>query len=565
MNRAARLLLISDFTIDPLAELLKRGSADGVLEPVVMPYGQVAQTLLGMEKIASRDDRCSALVWTRAESAIPSFERVLRFEPTSLAQLLQEVDEFADLLIGAAAFADLLVVPTWTVRSDQRGLGPLSWKSETGLANCLARINVRLSERLAPTRNVLLLDAERWVANVGRRASSPKLWHMAKMSFGLEVLEEAARDILAAIEAARGRSAKAIILDLDDTLWPGIVGEVGWEALRLGGHDPIGEAFVAFQRSLKALSRTGVILGLVSKNDEETAFAAIDNHPEMVLRRSDFAGWRVNWNDKAANIVSLVDELNIGLDSVVFIDDNPVERARVREALPAIRVPEWPADPMLYEHALATLTWFDRIALTTEDASRTEMYVVDQRRRAQRDEAVSLDEWLASLQLTVSVSPLTAANLARVVQLMNKTNQMNLATRRVTEQSLSEWTEVSGNRVFAFSVADRFGEYGLTGVAGLELSSEPARISDYLLSCRVMGRGLEEAMLSFLIQAAAAKGAQSISASLVPTKRNNPCLEFFSERSGMTSGLNTHEFSWSTDRPYPMPTHVRFERTGDFD
>src|SRR5207249_4608997 len=188
------------------------------------------------------------------------------------------------------------------------------------------------------------------------------------------VLQEAARDIKGAVQAIRGESRKLLVLDLDDTLWGGSVGEIGWQNIKLGGHDAVGEAYVDFQRVLKSLLNRGNLLAIVSKNQESVALAALENHPEMVLRPGDFAGWRINWRDKAENIVELVSELNVGLQSVVFIDDNPAERALVAEALPEVLVPQWPESPLLYSAALHDLRCFDRPCLTDEDLTRSQMY-----------------------------------------------------------------------------------------------------------------------------------------------------------------------------------------------
>src|SRR6185436_3816247 len=208
------------------------------------------------------------------------------------------------------------------------GLGILNLKPGIGPAYALMRMNARLAEAVDNAPAIHLLDAGRWVAQAGRSATSPKLWHLGKIAFGPDVFRQAAADIKAGLRGIGGQARKLVVLDLDDTLWGGIVGDLGWEGLNLGGHSPVGESFVAFQRALKRLINRGIVLALVSKNTEAIALEAIDRHPEMVLRRDDFVAWRINWEDKAQNIASLVSELNLGLESVVFIDDNPAERAR---------------------------------------------------------------------------------------------------------------------------------------------------------------------------------------------------------------------------------------------
>ncbi len=222
--------------------------------------------------------------------------------------------------------------------------------------------NLRLLHNLDTVPNVVALNASRWIELVGESAFNERLWYMGKIPFANGVFKAAAREVKAALRGIRGAARKLIVLDLDDTMWGGIVGEVGWQNIILGGHDPMGEAFVDFQRALKSLNRRGVLLAIASKNEETVAWQAVNQHPEMILRPDDFAGWRINWNDKAQNIVEIATELNLGLDSVVFIDDSQVERDRVRQALPDVLVPEWPSDTRLYLRALCDLDLFSKVA-----------------------------------------------------------------------------------------------------------------------------------------------------------------------------------------------------------
>jgi FkbH-like protein len=351
---------------------------------------------------------------------------------------------------------------------------------------------------------------------------------------------------------------KLVVLDLDDTLWGGIVGDVGWEDLQLGGHHPLGEAFAAFQRALKALTRRGIILGIVSKNTEAIALEAIDRHPEMILRRDDFAGWRINWEDKTKNLCELTAELKLGLDSVVFIDDNPAERARVREALPSVFVPDWPTDKLLYEKALVELTCFDTPALSEEDRARTRMYVSERQRNEMKNAIPSVEDFLTSLGLRVTIDCLRRENLARATQLLNKTNQMNLTTRRVTEAQLLAWAEEAGHHVFVFRVADRFDDYGLTGLASLAATGRRGEIVDFVLSCRVMGRGVEQTMLHRLVACGRALGLEELTATPIPTDRNAPCARFFAESSGFAAAGAAYR--WDLDDPYPVPAYIAIER-----
>lgn len=552
-------LLIADHTIDQLGAILKNGDDAPAIKTSVAPFDQVQQVLLNGALSCWKQGADTAVVWTRPERSIDAFRRILQRERVTQQELLAQVDEFADLITRASERVEALFVPTWTMPAWWRGTGGLELKSRPGAigaVRALLMMNARLAEKLEDNSRVHLLDASRWMASAGRNATNPKLWLMTKALYSLEVFKDAAADIKAILRGIAGLSKKLVVLDLDDTLWGGIVGENGWEGVALGGHDPIGESFADFQRALKALKNSGVILGIVSKNDEKTALSAIRENPEMVLKDSDFAGWRINWQDKATNIKDLVEELNLGLDSVVFIDDNPAERARVKETLPQITVPEWPADKMLYTQALHALRLFDRPGVTDEDLGRTEMYVAERQRTESKSSSGSMEDWLASLQLKVTYEPLGPGNIKRAAQLFNKTNQMNLTTRRMTEAELLAWGTRPNHAMYAYRVADRFGDYGLTGLASVEVNGGEATVTDFLLSCRVMGRGVEKGMLTTLLDFARKLGAKKTTAKYVETKRNKPCLDYFKDESGMPRNEAATEFWWTHDQDFPTPSHI---------
>jgi FkbH-like protein len=553
---AVRVLLIADFTIDNLAGLLANGSDAPAVRAETTPFGQVAQTLMDGTLACWSPRPEAAVVWTRPEAAVPAFRRLLDGEPVGPEALQQDVDAFADLLRSAAPRARAVLVPSWTLPSHVRGLGMRDLRAPAGVAAALLRMNLRLAERLEGASTIYLLNAQRWLEAAGKRAANPKLWYLGKIAFGHEVFQEAARDIKAALRGVSGAARKLIIVDLDDTLWGGLVGEVGWEQLILGGHDPAGEAFVDFQRVLKTLCRRGIILGIVSKNDEAVALEALRRHPEMRLRPEDFAGWRINWQDKAENIAALAAELNLGLQSVVFIDDHPVERARVREALPEVLVPEWPEDPMLYPSALLRLSCFDAPAASREDLERSRMYATERQRTELKRQVGSVEEWLKTLDLTVAIEPLDDANLARAAQLLNKTNQMNLSTRRLTEPELAAWATAPGRAFWTVRVSDRFGDSGLTGLVSLEPDGDTGRIVDFVLSCRIMGRKVEETMLAAVVRRARAVGLRTVTAHYQPTAKNHPCLEFFQQHSGFSADGASGVFQWDAQREYPVPAHV---------
>jgi FkbH-like protein len=482
---------------------------------------------------------------------------LLRFADVSPEELLADVDRFADYIGAIVGRVRNVFVATWVNPPHNRGLGMIDLTHPCGVSGALLGMNARLVQKLRKCSGVFILDAQRWMGMAGGNSYSPQMWHMAKVPFSNAVFTEAVADLKASLSALGGQSRKLVILDLDDTLWGGIVGDDGWEHLKLGGHDPIGEAFVEFQQALKVLENRGIILGIVSKNEESVALEAIRNHPGMILRENDFTGWRINWEDKARNIADLSKELNLGLQSVVFIDDNPVERDRVRQALPEVFVPEWPNDKMLYGHVLAHLRCFDSPDISVEDHARPQMYAAERQRRDLAQGLASIDDFIRSLDIHIGVEPLTRANLSRAAQLFNKTNQMNLSTRRLSAEELWAWAQEPGQRMWTLRVVDKFGDSGLVGLVSFKQQDDQGEIVDFILSCRVFGRRAEEAMLYVVICHARALGVRSLSASYLATKKNKPTLTFF-ERSGMES-KGDGRFIWSANREYPAPELVTLE------
>lgn len=554
-----KCVIISSFNVSNLIGYIRNNNDLPRVDPVAAPFGQVIPTLMREDLECWKDEPYLALVWTRAEDVIESFGAFVQQRDVPIEKIFQDVDDFCSVLMGIDGRVKFVLVPTWVNPPYDRGFGMLDMRTGIGTSNALMRMNLRVAEKLEMKPNFFLLDTQRWMNNAGKTAVNPKLWYMGKIAFGNDVFIEAVKDIKAALRGLCGHSRKLIILDLDDTLWGGIVGDVGWENIRLGGHDHFGEAFVDFQRALKALTNRGILLGIVSKNEEAIALEAIDSHPEMVLRLDNFAGWRINWQDKAQNLVDLVSDLNLGLQSVIFIDDNPVERARIKEALPEVYVPEWPKDKMLYKSTLLGLRCFDVPSMTTEDLGRTRMYVSEGKRKNLRKKVGSLSQWLAGLGTKVKVDELNETNLQRATQLFNKTNQMNLSTRRMSESELADWLEGANRKMWTFRVSDKVGDSGLTGIASLEIAENVGRIVDFILSCRVMGRKVEEAMLSEVLRYAQSIKLDEVYAEYVPTSKNKPCLNFF-RNCDLELNQKENRFFWDLENAYLPPNHIEILR-----
>jgi FkbH-like protein len=556
-----RGLLISDFNIENLSSYLKKEPNAPAIDSIITCYGEVFQTLLDDAAPCWSERPDFVVVWTRPEGVLEGFRKLLDCCSVNRKDLSKQVDAFSAGLHRASKRTQAIFVPTWVIPPFHQTQGLLDLSSNSGIARALMQINMRLLESLEGVPTIHPLWTDKWIQLAGPAAFNQRLWYLGKIRFSNDVFKAAARDLKGALRGLGGQAKKVIVLDLDDILWGGTVGETGWQGISLGGHDPAGEALVDFQRELKALTRRGILLAIVSKNEESVAIEAIAKHPEMVLKMDDFAGWRINWKDKAANIVELMTELNLSLDSAVFIDDNPVERARVREALPQLFVPEWPSDKRLYSEALLSLNCFDSPLLTEEDRQRVRMSALDRVRKESKPQLGDLEEWLATLKTTVRVEELNQGNLPRAAQLLNKTNQMNLSTRRMSEAHFDAWARQEGRRVWTFRVSDKFGDSGLTGILSVEIDGLRGKIIDFVLSCRVMGRKVEEAMLYVAINWAQSLGLQEVYATYCQTPKNKPCYDFF-QKSGLTY-RDENTFVWDAVQPSPLYHGIRLVRDGD--
>jgi FkbH-like protein len=531
-----RMLLVGDTTLDPLARMLERSTEVPELCCAVAPYGQIYQILLDASHPVWEFRPDYVVVWTAPHLTLPSVAKLLQFEQVNHEHALREVEQFADALLQAASHVPLVLVPSWILPGHERWIQMLTWRQGSGLANLLARANLLLSEKLSKAPNVFLLDAGYWQASLGRPTHDPRMYAVSKILYSQALLVKAAAEIKAALRGSLGLGRKVIVCDLDNTLWGGVAADDGPHAIKLGAPDPVGECFSSFQVALKGLSSRGILLAICSKNEEQFALSVIEDHPSMVLRKSDFVGWRINWKDKAENIQSLAAELNLGLDSFVFIDDSPQEREQIRQMLPQVYTPDPPASPADFAPFVLSLPCFETVSLGSEDLKRTHMYQAERGRKEALESVGDVETWLSSLQIAVRVAPLRQESLTRAAQLLNKTNQFNLSLRRMDETVLWNWASAQGNDAYVFHVSDRFGDSGLTGLVSVSHEGPDARIVDFVMSCRVMGKKVEEALLAYAFERARAAGADRLSALPVEGPRNAPVREFFAKKYMLDAG-----------------------------
>ncbi len=384
----------------------------------------------------------------------------------------------------------------------------------------VGEFNARLAQ-WAREGGIVLVDVDRLAAGIGlERWDDPGHWHASKLSFSPHYIPAYADLVARIVGAARGRAKKALVLDLDNTLWGGIIGDDGLEAIALGPGSAAGEAFVAIQRMALALRARGVVLAVCSKNEDAAARLPFREHVEMLLRESDIVVFQANWADKASNLRAIAQALNIGVDALVFLDDNPAEREQVRRELPLVGVPELPDDPALFPRMLAAAGYFETIAFLDEDRARADLYQSNAERTALMATASDMDGYLASLAMVCTIGPVDARNRARVAQLINKSNQFNLTTRRYGETEIATREVDPARFLVQARLADRFGDHGLIAVVIADKRGAWWEIDTWLMSCRVLGRRVQEAMLAHLVAAARADGATRLVGVYVPSAKN---------------------------------------------
>jgi FkbH-like protein len=392
---------------------------------------------------------------------------------------------------------------------------------------------------------------------------SPKQWNLGKLAFDSKYLPLYAEHCARLVGALRGKSRRCLILDLDNTVWGGIIGDDGIEGIVLGQGNATGEAYLEVQRTALALRDRGVVLAVSSKNDDATARLPFRGHTEMLLQEDHIAVFQANWDDKATNIAAIASALSLGTDAMVFLDDNPVERGLIRKSLPEVAVPELPPDPAYYARTLSAAGYFEGIAFSTEDAARGDAYQANARRVELRERVGDLEGYLASLEMQIDFRPFDAPGRARIAQLVNKSNQFNLTTRRYNEAEIAAIASDPACFTLQVRLVDTFGDNGMIGVnVCREISAAEWEIDTWLMSCRVLGRRVEQMVLREILQHARGRGVERVIGVYRPTDRNGMVREHY-DKLGFRlvdeseSGERRYEISTGADVPAAPMSVVR--------
>lgn len=529
--RPLKVAVLRNYTVEPLEPFLRlRFILEGYNPQFSYGgYGQHVQEALDEKSFLYAFKPDIILFLLRSADLLPEFYN--EYNTKTPAQWQQAIDPITGQLAACVAVirkkldARIFVqnmgfegLPYWGVYDAQQ---PQS-QVET-----IAEFNRQLATCLRPIANTFIWDYSHFISRKGYETLfDPKMWYISRNPFKYSAYPEIIDDLFRYVASAMGKVKKCIVLDLDNTLWGGVIGEDGFERIQLGEDYP-GACYRDMQKDLLKLYHRGILLAINSKNNEDEAFEVIDKHPGMVLRRKHFAAHRINWKDKAANLEELAEELNIGIDSIIFIDDNPRECELIRQLHPECVVVELPEKRYQLASTIQALLGVENINITDEDKKKGEIYQSQVERKKIQQTACSLEEYLRSLALVVSIKEADSFTVPRIAQLTQKTNQMNLATRRYSEAEIESFMKSPLSSVFYVSVKDRLGDHGIVGVMILKIEDDQCLIDTFLLSCRVLGLTIEQSMLAYIQEKARESGCRKLIGEYIPTKKNTPAAGLY--------------------------------------
>lgn len=385
-------------------------------------------------------------------------------------------------------------------------------------------------------------------------------WHAFKLPFAQRFAPLFAEQVAQVLAAMRGLARKCLVMDLDNTLWGGVIGDDGLDGIKLGQGSAVGEAFLDIQRTALSLRQRGIVLAISSKNDDHVARQPFREHPDMLLTEADISIFQANWHDKASNIKLIAEKLSLGTDSLVFLDDNPAEREQVRQRLPEVAVPELPSDPALYARTLLAAGYFSAVGFSVEDSRRAAMYAENAARVELEQAAGNLDDYLTSLAMRIDFRPFDAVGRSRIAQLINKSNQFNLTTRRYTEAEVASMGETASLLTLQVRLADRFGDNGMISVVICRpVAPDLMEIDTWLMSCRVLGRRVEQAVLHEIARRARLKGITTLRGRYIPSGRNAMVADHYANLGFQPMSGDGDGTLWRLDLADLTPAALPFE------
>lgn len=546
-----RLAFLRSFTLEPAVPMLRAAAlSSGIdLRVRVGDFNTYAQDILDPESSLYAFEPNAVILAVRTADLAPElWGRYTSLTPKAIGEVTERVSSSLQQWLQAFRNRSQAAIILHTLEQPPRpAAGILDAQSSASQSEAIHNINRELRRIAKEFRGVYVLDYDALIARHGRLSwQDDRKWVMARMPVAADRLIDLSREWLRFLLPLAGKTAKALVVDLDNTLWGGVIGEDGMSGIKLGQEYP-GAAYQELQRAMLDLSDRGILLAICSKNNSDDAMEVLERHPGMLLRPKHFSAMRINWSDKSNGLREIATELNIGIDSLAFLDDNPFEREQVRSTLPDITVIDLPDDPLQYAATLRDCPVFERLSLSAEDERRSVLYS-QQRERAQAEQSFqSKEDFYRYLEQEVEISPVSQLTLARVAQLTQKTNQFNVTTRRYTEQELSVIAARPNWQVLSLNVHDRFGDHGLVGVAITRDEGQDCEIDTFLLSCRVIGRTVETALLSTIAQNAFCRGQTRLCGWFLPTNKNAPARDFYLQHGFELDTEGSKGIFWTLD------------------
>jgi FkbH-like protein len=558
-----RLGILSNATTDFIVPALIASAArHGIaLECFTSAYGQVAQAALLPDSEINREQLDAVLIAVDYRgyllaSTIGDADAAKANLEVALAQL-QTIRSAISVTNRTTCIVQNLAPPAETLFGSLDEVVPGTPRA------FIHELNRGIALSVAGSQDVLF-DVAGLAATVGLAEwHSPDQWNLAKLAFSSTYLPLYGDHVARIIAALRGKSRRCLITDLDNTLWGGVIGDDGLEAIQLAQGDATGEAYLGLQRYLLELRQRGVVLAVSSKNNDEIARLPFRKHPEMLLREEHFAIFQANWSDKVSNIQAIADELGLPLDAMVLLDDNPAERGLVRELLPRVAVPELPEDPAFYTRVLSAAGYFEAVIFSREDLKRADYYQDNAHRVTLQKQFADIEGYLASLKMVITFQPFDEMGRARITQLINKSNQFNLTTKRYTEPEVAAAAADPDCFTLQVRLADVFGDNGMISVVICrKRSSDLWEIDTWLMSCRVIGRRVEDTVLQEIVNHAKRTGICKLIGRYIPTERNQLVAQHyeklgFQPLEAVADGTTVWELDVHTTRIKGSPAIVR--------
>ena len=560
-EKSIKIGILSSFTINGIEEIFQVKCAEKKIncDTYLGSYNQYNQEILNLESnLYKFNPEITYLILDSRSILGELWYNSYSLEVNKRKEFIEnKFEEIKNLInVFTKKSNSTLVITNFPIPS-KSNYGIFETKAEFGQQQMILSINEKLQNYILELDSVFLFDMNGFITRYGEKnIFNHKQFLFGDIKISLDYLPHLTNDLIGYVVATLGLSKRCIVVDLDNTLWGGIIGEDGFEEIKLGS-TPTGNAFVEFQKYLLALHHRGILLAVNSKNNLDDALNVIENHPNMVLKKEHFASIKINWNDKVSNMKEISEELNFGLENFVFFDDDPINREFMKTRLPQVLTIDLPSDPSKYVQILEEINEFNVLKITEEDKQRGVMYSQQKQRIDFQKSSLNLEDFLKNMQMKITIKKADNFTIPRISQLILKTNQFNLTTKRYPTEEIHKFSNDENMLVYCIQVEDKFGDNGITGAFIIKkIGNNVWELDTFLLSCRIMGREIEKSVLGYIINMARKSGIETIKANYIPTKKNKPIENFLPG-----CGFEKIDDHWviQINKNFEMPDFIRVE------